>query len=103
MFYSYADMPLLLSIQECSERGEQRLDIEGGRVDLWEGDVAGGAGGGAAGQNQAGGQEQRAGGGTQKVSQQPALVSCLPSLWIAKKKTQNGEKKTKQQNTANRQ
>lgn len=57
-------MSSFLSVQECSERGEQRLDTEGGRVDVWEGDAAGRAGGCAAGQDQAGGQEQRAGGGT---------------------------------------
>lgn len=97
-------MPLLLapSIQERSECGEQRLDIEGGRVDLREGDAAGGAGGGAAGQNQAGGQEQRAGGGAQKVSQQPALVSFLPSLWIAKEKNTQQKKNNRTQQRDNK-
>ena len=60
-------MSLLPSVQERSERGEQGLDTEGGRVDLWEGDAAGRDGGCAAGQDQAGGQEQRDGGGPQKV------------------------------------
>lgn len=55
------------SLQERPERSEQRLDFEGGRTDLWEGDVSGGARGSAAGQGQAGGEEQRAGGGAKKV------------------------------------
>lgn len=58
------------SLQERPECSEQRLDSEGGRADLWEGDVSGGARGSAAGQGQAGGQEQRAGWGTEKVELQ---------------------------------